>query len=523
MAARPPNFNIMNVPTHKIITWLLIFFVFGIGVSSFLTVPFFIYLPLFLLFLIIWLVIWPKKEIWPAVFLILFFILGTLRYQISFPKIDQSHISYHNGSRVVFRGKVIKEPDQRINGVKITVGDIVAENLPLQGKVLVNIPLYSGYQYGDLVEVNCKLSEPGVFADFDYHEYLARYDIYSTCYWPEIKLLSRNRGNFLYSRVLEVKNEIKNLIDVYFSEPQGSIVSALVLGLKSGVPQKLRDEFSRAGLAHILAVSGLHIGVICLILSRFFNGILGLRRQKAFYLTVLIIFIFVVLIGFPVSAVRAAIMGTILLYGKKIGRPGDFFRILVATCFLMLLFNPKILKSDPGFQLSFMAVLGIALFGDYFSRLFKKVPDNRHFPLRYYLSMSLSAQILVFPLILYHFGTLSLAVLLSNVLVLAILPLVMIFTFVFILGGLIWSGLAGVLIWPAWLLLSYIIAVAEIFSKIPLLSYQFSSVSLAVVFILYFFIAVFFLKIASLKSQGGDKLAAEVYLWDSEEKNEKDN
>ncbi len=483
----------MNILTSKIITWSLIFFILGVGVSSFLSLPFFVYIPLFLLFLIVWLVILPTKRISPAIFLILFFIFGVFRYQISFPKIDQSHISYYNGSRVVFRGKVIKEPDQRVDEIKITIGDIILGNLPLQGRVLVDIPLYSDYQYGDLVEINCQLNEPGVFANFNYYEYLARYDVYSTCYWPEIKILKKSEVSDVYSKILVVKNKFERLIDLNFSEPQGSILSALLLGRQREIPQDLRAEFSRAGVSHILAVSGLHISVLCALLSYFFVTTLHLRRSKAFYLIFAIIFVFVVLVGAPPSAIRAVIMGLATAYAMKIGRPKDFFRILVFSGFLMLLFNPKLLKSDVGFQLSFMSVLGMSLMGSYFNSLFQKIPNFHYFPLRHYLSASLSAQLFVFPLILYYFGNLSLIAVLANILILPVLPIGMAFGFIFFLGGVV--GLAKILIWPSWLILTYTILLVKFLSAIPGLSFTFGKVHFIIAIILYVLIAFFVVQI----------------------------
>jgi len=482
----------------RITFYSIIFFIFSIAWGSFLPAPFFIYPSIFLLVLIFWFLIRPKyliKNIWLIIFVLCFFILGIWRYQISFDQINENHISFYNGEKIVFQGKIVKEPDIRANKINLTISQIIFQDKAIKGSVLTSTTLYSNYYLNDFLQIECKLSQPGIIEDFNYHEYLARYDIYSTCGWAEIKILEKGKNQGIYSKILWFKNKTKNSIDSFFTEPQGSFISASLLGLKRQVPQEVRDWFSRSGISHVLAISGLHISILAQLIMIFCTSVLLIRRQKAFWPTLIIIILFVILAGAPASAIRAAIMGLGLIWTQKIGRPQAGKRIIIYTAAIMLLINPKLLRSDIGFQLSFMAVFGLSLLPEYFNQIFQKIPNFRIFPLRQYLSTSLSAQIFVLPLVLYYFGNLSLISPLANVLVLSILPLIMILGFLFALAGLIHFWLMKIIFYPLWLLLTSVILIAKMGANIPGLSFVFADFPLFLVIILYILIIFWLIKI----------------------------
>lgn len=501
----------MAISVSKISLYALLFFIIGIGIASFVPIPFYVYIPIGLVILMAPILKKLDKIIWIVLFSTLFFILGVVRYQFSFPTIDKDHIAFynsegrakqenriflftnpegisrfpHNGSQITFHGKVIKEPDERIDKTKLTIGDITMEGSILRGKVLINAPLYSDYQYGDLVEIECKLQEPGVIDSFNYHDYLAGYDIYSTCYWPKITLVEKGKGSFLYTALLSVKSRAKYIIDAQLSEPQSSFVSALILGLKRQVPQEMRTWFAQSGTAHLLAVSGLHISILTKMLMIFLINTLLIRRQHAFWFAAVLISLFILLAGAPSSAVRAGIMGLALLYAEKLGRPYSSMRILLLAAVAMLLINPKLLKADIGFQLSFTAVLGLYFLSPWFNQYFKKVPNFRLIPIRQYLSATLSAQIFVLPLILYYFGNLSLIAPVANILILSMMPLVMVFGFLFAVFGLIHIWLSYIILWPLWILLTFVILVAKMSASIPFVSFTIGGFPFIAVIMLY--------------------------------------
>jgi len=180
-----------------------------------------------------------------------------------------------------------------------------------------------------------------------------------------------------------------------------------------------------------------------------------LSRSRSFYFTLLLLGLFIVMIGLPSSAVRAGIMGGFFLLAQKLGRPQAGVRAVVFAAVGMLAFNPLLLKSDVGFQLSFLAVMGIIYLTPFLQRFLKfRV-----------LAMTLAAQIFTLPILIYNFGYFSKVAVLTNVLIVPLLAYLMGLGFIFILAGLIFQPLGWLLSWPIWLLLTYITKIVEFFSK----------------------------------------------------------
>ncbi|MFA6145727.1 MAG: ComEC/Rec2 family competence protein [Patescibacteria group bacterium] len=470
----------------RIVFYCLLCFIGGIGLASFLYVPYFVYLPVFLLILFFYVFKRPTRNIWPFVFFAIFFILGAIRYNFSFPKIDENNVAFYNNTNLVFEGQIIGDPDVKTDKIQMIIGKVKINNHQYNGKILVNAPLYSNYQYGDSVEIECPLK--GVFDNGFKNNAAIINDIYSVCYFPKIKNLNHNQGNFFYQKIFSFKNQVKNLIDQSFSEPQGSVFSALLLGLQRQIPLEVRNWFSTTGTTHILSVSGLHVAILSQLIMIFIVSVLLIRRQTAFWLAAILIIFFVILVGAPAAAVRAAIMGLSILYAQKIGRPQSGLRIVIWAAAIMLLINPKLLALDIGFQLSFASILGLIFFTPLFNQYFKKIPNLRYLPIKDCLSATFSAQVFVFPFIMYYFGTLSLAAPLANILILPIIPVLMFLGIFFVLFGTISVFLAQILFWPIWLGLTFLILIVKIIAKIFYFSPIIINFPLIAALILYFFI-----------------------------------
>ena len=472
------------------IFFFLISFILGIGISSFLPIPFFIY-PFFLL-LIIFSFVLPKKKrrFLPLIIVCLIgFGLGDLRLNLAYPKIDEHHLAFYNEKEIIWQGRIIKEPEQRLDRINLIVEAIKINTSEVTGKALLSVPLYSDYQYGDVFEIEGELKTPIKIENFDYPQYLAVKNIYSLAYNPKIKILERGKGNFFLENLLKIKNKINLSIEKNFTEPQGSLVSAIFLGSKKLIPEETKKDFSLTGISHLLSISGLHLVILISILSFILIEVFLISRRKIFYFLLPIVIGYILMIGAPASAIRAGIMSLVLVLAEMLGKKRDQLNLLVFTCFLMLIFNPKLLAWDIGFELSFLAVLGIYLLNQDFEKIFSKIPNKKFLPLRSCFSVTLSAQILTFPLILYYFGNLSLSAPLVNILVLPVLPFLMFFNFIFALSSLFVPFLAKLLVWPVWLLITYIVMVAKFFAGLPYFSFVFGKVSLWLIFFLYFLIA----------------------------------
>ncbi len=445
----------------KIFRYFLVCFIGGVTLASFVGLDHFWTYFFALICLIISILFWRNK-FWRFLFLGgIIITLGIFRYQLSLPKIDESKIWFYNSQRLDFQGIVGAEPDIRINHTKLTIEAIGV----IKGKVLVNVSLYPEYQYGDLVTINCKLESPEPFSGFAYDRYLAKDGIYSQCSYPKVKLVSRNNGDWLLTEIFQFKNKLRSVINSNLPEPLASLFFAINFGSRGGIPDDLSDRFNLTGTTHLMAISGMNITIIAAILMQ-----LGLAcyvsRKKAFWLATLVLVFYVLMIGFPASAVRALIMGWLAMLALYLGRLNQATNALIFAASLMILINPKVLRDDVGFQLSFLAVLGLIHFYPFFENWFKKLPAI--FGFRESLAMTLAAQAATLPLTISSFGRLSLIGPIANLFAVPVLPYLVMIGFAAIFLSLIIPILAQYFFWPIWLILTYLIKVIELFSLIPL-------------------------------------------------------
>src|SRR3989338_333977 len=458
----------------KIFRYFLICFVVGIAIASFFRVDYFYLYCLGLVFLVLLILFW-RKPFYRFLFFGGFLILsGILRYQISLPMTDESKIWFYNNSKVSFTGVIIEPPDVRINQQKLVAESknliFNSKKLTVSGRVLININLYPPYQYGDLLEINCALKKPGKINEFAYDRYLALSRIYAYCSYPKIKLLSQNQGKFALNAIYQIKQDLIEKISFNLAEPQASLFAAIILGSRRCIPAILNDKFNLTGTTHLIAISGLNITIIAAILMSICLN-LYLSRKKSFWLISIFLIFYLIIIGFPASAVRAGMMGWLAILAIYFGRLNRLTNALILAGALMILINPLILRDDVGFQLSFLAVLGMVYFVPFFEKIFKLSIFNR--VIKEAIAVTLAAQAATLPLLIYYFGRVSIIAPLTNLLIVSILPFLTIYGFIVLSINLIFFSLSAYFFWTIWLILSYIIKVIEIFATLPLASVWF--------------------------------------------------
>lgn len=460
----------------KIFFYSCLFFIVGVGLASYLS------LPLWAAFAILvagcGFLFWG----WPASsadrpgnkkFIIIglggiFLFLGMFRFAASIPAGDQDQISFYNGQEKNFVGIVAAEPDTRDNGVKLKIKservEIDGGWLAVWGNILVNARLYPAYRYGDELEIKCKLQKPEPIEDFAYDKYLAKENVYSLCYWPEIKFLKSGEGNKIVAGVLWAKEKLVATVNRILPEPHAAFLGGLLYGAKRGIPADLTEKFNITGTTHIVAISGYNITILAVLLLQITKSI-GIGRKKSFWIALAGILFFVILTGAASSVVRAAVMGLLVLIATQVGRTSKITNALLLAAAVMLVFNPKILAFDVGFQLSFTATIGLVFLSPIFEKYFEKLPSM--FGVKESLATTMSAIVLTLPLILYNFGRVSFIAPLANILILPVIPFAMALGSLAVLGGIIYLGLGRIIGWLAWLVLSYIIKVVEILAAIP--------------------------------------------------------
>ena len=444
----------------KIFLLLLISFIGGVFFYSIIKIPAAIIAGVFILgFLFLFFAIF-KKDYRKIIFgfCILALAFGVWRSYEVMSRRPEISSDYTNGQKLNFSGVITEEPDRRTGFVYY-----ILNNEPL-GRILIKTNLYPEYFYGDILKISGNLEAPENFSGFDYQSYLAKDNIFLISRNPEITLLNRQQSRNFYAYLLILKKNFIAIIDKILPEPSSSFLAALLVGARRTLPDSLVDAFNTTGTSHIVAVSGYNISIISIMALNFLNYLL-LPRRLIFWVVTAGILMFTLIAGAGASVVRAAIMGGLLVLA---GREGRFYRVTNAIVFAgaaMLFFNPYLLRYDTGFQLSFLAALGLIYLAPHFNRWFAKLPNFLSF--RANLSATLSAQIMTFPIIFWEFGRVSLVATLANVLILPAIPTTMLFGFLAGLSGFISLKIAEVLIFPAWLLLSYQIFVVKILSAFP--------------------------------------------------------
>ncbi len=418
------------------------------------------------------------------IFLYLCFVFIISVFVYSFVKAPQENeeLNQYYGQEVSLQGIIVGEPEQRISQQKFEF-----ETEEISGKILITAKLYPQYYYGDKLEIFGKLREPAQFEDFDYRAYLAKDKIYLVSYYPQVTRLAQNQANWFFQKIFNFKDKLRNVIEQTLLPPQSSILKAVFLGDKYGLSNELKDKLNTTGTRHIVAISGMHMIIMTQILLFLGLGI-GLWRQQVFYFVIILLVIYIIMIGAPASAVRAGIMAGLLLLAQKIGRLRGAGRAVVFAAVIMLFVNPLLLKSDVGFQLSFMATLSIIYLKPILDRVIRKLPNLLR--IKDILTMTLAAQIGVLPLLVFHFGRVSLISPLANLLIVPLLPVIMILGIVLVFIGLIWLPLAKIIAWPVWFLLSYLVKLVNYLSFIPLAAIEFRSFSLIILVGYYLFLAI---------------------------------
>ena len=418
-------------------------------------------------------VFWRSKKVVIG-FCLLFLIFGAWHHQAAELKtieFGRESLAYYNDleTPISFQGQVIKEPDIRENNIKLTIRSekmtIGDKQITATGKVLVSVNRYPEYNYGDELRITGKLKTPHIFEDFNYKDYLAKDGIFSVMYYPKIELLERENcaglTRAIFSEILGFKNKLRESIYQNLSPPQSAILGTMILGDKSRISDEWKNKLNIAGVRHITCISGMHIIILAGILMGL--GIwLGLWRSQAFYFAIILLFLFIIMAGAPASAVRAGIMGGMLLFAQRIGRLRAADRVLVLAAVLMLIHNPLLLRSDVGFQLSFLATMGIIYLLPIFQGWLKWIHIKF---LKNILAMTLAAQVFTLPILIYNFGYMSLAAPMTNVLIVPLLPFILGLGFLFGLVGIILPFLGWILSWPVWFLLTYITKLVDWFSN----------------------------------------------------------
>ncbi len=330
---------------------------------------------------------------------------------------QQRHFSHFLHADNILLARIIEVPQAK-KRVQTTlkifaIQDSLNNWQPVNGKLLAYIDedLNSmALQYGDVIALKGwirKVDAPKNPDQFDYKTYLARQNIYYQAFLKkgDWAFANTNEGEPVLKIAYKVRQYcIEYLRKILPSDKEFSVGSALVLGYKAEISDDVRAAYSQTGAMHVLAVSGLHVGLVYLFLHVFFGAILRSRYLKKWLkpiLTILGVWGFALLTGMSPSVLRAATMFSFIIVGQAMSRYTNIYNTLAASAFFLLCFNPYLIV-NVGFQLSYLAVIGIVYFQPRIYRLW--LIDNPVGDKLWALTaVSIAAQLGTFPLTLYYF------------------------------------------------------------------------------------------------------------------------
>ncbi|MCW1970597.1 MAG: competence protein ComEC family protein [Anaerolineae bacterium] len=447
--------------------------------------------------------------------------LGAVRYGLSQALLWQSPTTAFNGKFVVLEGMVIDEPDVRLDDIRLRVrpSKLIVDSASatpssqsdFSNYVLIRADKSIPWRYGDTLRARGALDAPPVLSEFDYRDYLARQEVLSWMSRPQsLTRLDSERGSALWTRLLHVKDLLRQSIRRIMPAPESALLNGILIGDDNEMPDTLVQAFRTTGTSHIVAISGFNVSIVIALVVPVLSQLLNKRRAALVAIPAIIGY--VLLVGASASVVRAGAMSIIALIGQALWRRGFTINTLAAAAFFMLMWDPDTLF-DGGFQLSVMATLGLVLYADLFQTAVQTRLEQRFSSetarkitniLADMLLITFAAQLTTLPLILMNFHNLSLVALFTNALVLPAQPPIMILGGLAALSGMASEAAGWLLGWPPYVLLTYTLRVVEWTAGWPLAAvpiYNFGAGSAALYYAVLFSATTLFTQSAKTQRQ----------------------
>lgn len=436
------------------------------------------------------LVLARKRHGWRTAFACgLLLVLGAARYSLSLPRLDDSSLAFYNDQGFVMLSGVIDDmPDERDTHVnlRVRVDAVVLEEGPrreVRGAALVQAPRGTVYRYGDRVEVRGELETPPVLEGFSYRDYLAREGISSMVRYARVEPTGEWEGSRARAAMIAFRQRAHNTITALLPDPQAALLSGILLGIESRISPEVREAFNAVGATHVIAISGSNLVILAGIIQALAARVVK-RPGAIAAITIAGIVAYAVFVGGDAAVVRAAIMTSLALVAAQLGRQTYGLASLGFAAILMTAINPLVLW-DVGFQLSFLATLGLVLYVEPLQSGLEKalariLSQQRAQQVVAALSdafvVTLAAQITTTPIMVATFGRLSVLSLPVNLLIIPAQTPLMVLGGLGVLAALVWWPLGQVISWGSWLFLTWTAGVVRLAARLPCASAEVSDV-----------------------------------------------
>lgn len=360
-------------------------------------------------------------------------------------------------------------------------------------------------EYGEKITFSGTYIKPEIqrnYRGFDYSQYLKQLKIYGTIKCNKIEKIQQNNSNKLLKISSEIVRKIETNTKKVLKNETSSVLLGLMLGNKKDITEEVQENFTNASMSHILAVSGMHVAFIILGINTIFNRIIGKRKTNFLNICVLIIYMFIT--NFSPSITRAGIMGIIMIFSKIIHRKNDIYTSISISLLITLIYNPFLIQ-NLGLILSYSGVLGIIIFNKNILKLLKnikiknKIYEYKIRPkiqkyldkIKEIISVSISVQIFILPIIFYNLNTFNPYFLVSNLILSIVVGPIVILGFIFIILVLINIRLAKIISVPIELGIKILIFISKI-GEMPFSKIYIATPSLFSILIYYLVIFILF-------------------------------
>ena len=339
-----------------------------------------------------------------------------------------------------------KEEKEYYNRYKIKVIEGKFKNTNLY----INVGENEELEYGDKVKIKGTFVEPDGarnYKGFNYKQYLKTLKIYGTVKVEKINILEKNKANILMQISNNIFLKIKDNIENTYGDKMSKIIMGIMLGYTDEIDDETKQDFSNSNISHVLAVSGMHISYIIILVTNSTQKVFGKRKSKIISSVVLVIYMFIT--GFSISVVRASIMGILSCMAFVVYRKSDTLNNISISALVILINNPYSL-TGVSFLLTYGGTLGIIYFKPIVEKIIKNIKiRNRKWKYVFLriqrkceniievISVSISAQIVIAPIMALYFNSFGIGFLLTNFLLSYVIGVIVISGFIQILISMI--------------------------------------------------------------------------------------
>lgn len=450
------SFFFKKVTPSQLFFAICIAFIIGVALANFINFSLIIIYAAAWFFLILGIISWFRS---PALSIVAFFILALLAgfIRVSITKSDTGDfLASFVDQKVELVGYVLSAPIAQTRSVRFQFSLEGLNSTSVSSdetKIEIVARQFPEVVLGDKLIVRGKISagERGQYK----------------CAFPDITILSDLPVGGVSRALSQIKNVFVSRLQKIFPEPAGGFIVGLLAGGSSALGASERVALTATGTSHLVALSGFNVTIIANFILSILSWVALPRHWRPFFVGV-ILTIFIIMVGGGSSLIRAAIMGMLVVIARQSGRISSARNSIALAAVIMLAIDPGLIAFDLSWQLSFLATLGLIYLFPIFERLAARLPE--FLKLKESLLMAVAAEIFVVPLLIYHFGRLSLISPLVNMLVVPPIAGIMFFGFLGGLVGFISVTLGQIIGAAGWLGATYVLKIIELASSLPMAS-----------------------------------------------------